>query len=168
VRLGMKERTEGFTRALAAAGVGEDALSVVHASENTVEAGARAVRSLLEGNAGRRPTAVFTVTDVLALGVLECAAQVGLAVPGDLSLVGFDDIVEARRSRPALTTVSQSLYEQGRHAGRLALALVAGEPARSPRFTAELVVRDSTSTAPNARRRRPSTLTRGAGNVMSG
>jgi DNA-binding LacI/PurR family transcriptional regulator len=89
---------------------------------------------------------VFAVTDVLALGVLEVARDLGIAVPRELSVVGFDDIEEAHRATPALTTVSQDLEGKGRLAARMALDLVAGTKTRTPRLSAELVVRDSTAT----------------------
>ena len=85
------------------------------------------------------------MTDVLALGVLDLADSLGLQVPGHVSVVGFDDIAEARRSEPALTTVSQSLYDQGLQAARLALGLIAGDGVCSPRIKAELVIRESTA-----------------------
>ena len=151
VRLGMKERVGGFSRALAAAGLDAGALRVAEATGNTAAAGQAAGRALLQPAAGGRPTAVFAVTDVLALGVLAAAARDRIGVPHDLSVVGFDDIAEAARSRPALTTVSQSLFDQGAATARLALGLVAGHEVRSPRFVAELVVRDSTAAPPPER-----------------
>ena len=143
-RLGIRQRVEGFTNALREAGIHESAVSVVTAQENTAEAASDAVGDLLARSSRDSPTAVFAVTDVLALGVLAAAAAAGRPVPQSLSVVGFDDIVEAGRSSPALTTVAQSLFDQGRQAARLALGLMAGEHVRSPRIRAELVVRDST------------------------
>jgi DNA-binding LacI/PurR family transcriptional regulator len=152
VRLGSKERVEGFVRELAAAGVPDSDVVPVGALANTVEAGVSAGRGLIDRAAKDRPTAVFAVTDVLALGVLRATADLGRRVPGDVSVVGFDDIPEAAGSEPGLTTVSQSLYEQGQAAARLALDLVAGRDARAPRFRAELVVRQSTAAPPRPRR----------------
>jgi DNA-binding LacI/PurR family transcriptional regulator len=149
VRLGMQERLRGFSRALVAAGVPASSLTVAEATANTVEAGQDAGHALLDP-VEDRPTAVFAVTDVLALGVLAAAGRQRLTVPDDLSVVGFDDIAEAARSSPALTTVSQSLFEQGRAAAALALGLVAGDQVRSPRMGAELVIRDSTAAPPGA------------------
>jgi DNA-binding LacI/PurR family transcriptional regulator len=101
--------------------------------------------------ASRRPTALFATTDVLALGVLDAATALGITVPGQLSVVGFDDIAEAAAANPPLTTVAQSLFDQGRAAARLALRLVDGEPARAPRLRTTLVVRDSTAAPPSRR-----------------
>ena len=148
VRMGSRDRVGGFTQVLSDAGVGARSVTVVDASANTVEAGAAAARLLLAPPSSRRPTAVFAVTDVLALGVMDAATHAGLRVPGELSVVGFDDVPEAAKAEPGLTTVAQSLYEQGQAAARLVLELVAGHHPRVPRFTAELVVRESSGPAP--------------------
>jgi DNA-binding LacI/PurR family transcriptional regulator len=144
-RLGIRQRVEGFLHAVREAGLDESAVVMVTATDNTTQAGSAAARILLTGAAIERPTAIFAVTDVLALGVLNAAADAGRPVPGSLSVVGFDDIVEADRSTPPLTTVAQSLFDQGVLAGRLALGLMAGEHVRSPKIGAELVVRGSTA-----------------------
>jgi DNA-binding LacI/PurR family transcriptional regulator len=144
-RVGIRHRVEGFVREVEDAGLAASALRIVTADENTRESGARAAGSLLTGPAGTVPTAVFAVTDVLALGVLSAAESAGRPVPQSLSVIGFDDIVEASGSTPALTTVAQSLFEQGVQAAQLALALIAGEHVRSPMIHAELVVRGSTA-----------------------
>ncbi len=144
-RVGIRHRVEGFLQEVTDAGLDASAVDVVIADENTPEAGSRAALPLLTGPAGSAPTAIFAVTDVLALGVLAAAASAGRPVPQGLSVVGFDDILEAGRSMPPLTTVAQSLFEQGVQAARLALALIAGEQVRSPRISAEIVIRESTS-----------------------
>ena len=150
VRWGSRDRVAGFTSAAVDAGVRGQDVVVADADANTVAAGRAAVARLLELPARRRPTAVFGVTDVLALGAMEAASAAGLQVPRDLSVVGFDDIPEAARAEPALTTVSHSLFEQGQAAARLVLQLVAGDRVRTPRFTAELVVRHSSAQPPRA------------------
>jgi DNA-binding LacI/PurR family transcriptional regulator len=153
VRIGSKERVEGFVRELSAAGIPDRAVAVADADANTLDRGASCGRALLERPSGA-PTAVFAVTDVLALGVMQAAADLGREVPGDASVVGFDDIPEAAGSEPGLTTVAQSLYEQGQAAARLALDLVAGREVRSPRIRAALVVRGSSGPAPRSARAR--------------
>ena len=152
VRWGSRDRVAGFTAAVVAAGVRAADVVVAYATANTVAAGRAAARELLDLPTRRRPTALFGVTDVLALGAMEGAGATGLQVPRDLSVVGFDDIPEAARAEPGLTTVSHSLYAQGQAAARLVLQLVAGERVRAPRFTAHLVVRGSTA---EPRTRRP-------------
>jgi DNA-binding LacI/PurR family transcriptional regulator len=144
VRSGLRERVEGFRRTTSV--VAGTTITQVDADVHTHEEALTVAASLLDVAPSRRPTAVFAVTDVLALGVLEVARDLGIAVPRELSVVGFDDIEEAHRATPALTTVSQDLEGKGRLAARMALDLVAGTKTRTPRLSAELVVRDSTAT----------------------
>ncbi len=146
VRIGLRDRVVGFRRTVA--DQPRTTIAIGHATVHTHEEGVRVATELLDVPAARRPTAVFAVTDVLALGVLEAARDLGIAVPGGLSVVGFDDIEEAHRATPALTTVSQDLQEKGRLAARMALDLIAGLKVRTPRLSAELVVRASTAPAP--------------------
>jgi DNA-binding LacI/PurR family transcriptional regulator len=146
VRTGLRDRVEGFRRAVAA--VPRTSVVVRDAAVHTHEEGVRVAAEVLDVPARHRPTAVFAVTDVLALGVLEVAAGLGIGVPDELSVVGFDDIEEAHRATPALTTVSQDLEEKGRLAARAALDLVAGRRVRTARLSAELVVRGSTGPVP--------------------
>ena len=109
---------------------------------------------------------MFAVTDMLALGVMDAARSAGLAVPDQLSVVGFDDIAEAAAYDPALTTVAQPLFEKGRVAARLVLAKVAGRAARPPRMGTHLVVRGSTGPPP-APRSHPPDRRRAAGVLCS-
>ncbi len=90
-------------------------------------------------------------SDQLALGVLAAVRAMGLAVPGDVSIAGFDDIEAARTTDPPLTTIGQPLRERGRLAGTLLLKALAGGRSRNVRLPAELVLRDSTGPAPTAR-----------------
>lgn len=144
-RLGIRNRVDGFVAALAAVRPRLPRPALVDAEDNTVAAGVRAASRLLGRPAGGRPSAIFAVTDVLALGVLQAAGELGLRVPADLSVVGFDDIEEAARAEPPLTTVSQSLYRQGKEAARAVLALLAGRRPRASRITPVLQVRASTA-----------------------
>jgi LacI family transcriptional regulator, repressor for deo operon, udp, cdd, tsx, nupC, and nupG len=72
------------------------------------------------------PTAIFCFSDEMAIGVLDYAQRHGMTVPGDLSIVGFDDVRIARYVRPALTTVAQPMLDMGRETVRLLLGLIAG------------------------------------------
>lgn len=146
-RPGLHQRTAGFVRALTDAGIPLSQVTVVEAADNVREDGRMAAQELFAGP-GLRPTAVFAVTDVLAFGVLDGAALAGLRVPADLSVVGFDDVDEAARTTPPLTTVSHLLYEQGRAAVTVVLAAVEGTVVRPPRLTPHLVLRESTAPPP--------------------
>jgi DNA-binding LacI/PurR family transcriptional regulator len=104
-----------------------------------------------------RPTAIFAASDTQAIGVLEAARALGIAVPGELSVIGFDDIEVA--SYVGLTTVRQPLLESGRRGATLLLERLAQgsvEPLREL-LPLELVVRTSTGPAPS---RQPATSAR--------
>ncbi len=146
-------RVDGFRDALLGSDVDADAVEVLCAGGNGRESGRECARELLSRPAPQRPTAVFAVTDILALGVLDAAAEAGLTVPGSLSVAGFDDITEAATSQPPLTTVAHDLFGQGRAAARAALRLVSGDAVRPRRIETELVQRASTS--PPGRTGRP-------------
>ncbi len=98
----------------------------------------------------RPPTAIFAGSDQMAFGVYEAARRRGLRVPDDLSVVGFDDLPQARWSSPPLTTVRQPLVQMGVLAARTVLRLAQGEEIESPRLelATELVVRTSTAAPP--------------------
>ena len=91
------------------------------------------------------------MSDELAVGVLAAARQLGLRVPNDLSVVGWDDLPSARASGPALTTVSQSLHDQGRTCARLLISATRGELAPDDLVHLapwQLITRDSTGPPP--------------------
>jgi len=94
-----------------------------------------------------RPTAVFAGSDLQALGVIAAATATGLAVPTDLSVVGYDDIALSRWMSPQLTTVHQPLARMGAEAARMVLHLAEGGVADSRRIDlpARLVVRGSSA-----------------------
>ncbi|HWE64231.1 MAG TPA: substrate-binding domain-containing protein, partial [Chloroflexota bacterium] len=101
--------------------------------------------------AGARPTAVLAMSDIIALGVLSAAQELGLSVPEDLSIVGFDDIPAAQLCRPALTTVCQPTLEKGMLAARLLIDRQSGNERIEHRILpAALVVRESTAPARGA------------------
>ncbi|UQU62047.1 LacI family DNA-binding transcriptional regulator [Couchioplanes caeruleus] len=93
------------------------------------------------------PTAIFAASDQMALGVYEAARRRGLRVPDDVSVMGFDDLPEARWSSPPLTTIRQPLAEMGGLAARTALRLAQGDRVAAPRveLSTELILRDSTA-----------------------
>jgi LacI family transcriptional regulator len=128
-----EHRLEGFRAALVEAGVALPAACVKRGPFGRESAG-RLTRQLLELR--HRPTAIFAASDVQAFGVLDAAARAGLAVPEDLSVIGFDDIELA--AAIGLTTVRQPLRESGRIGARLLLQALDGGaavPAALPELT---------------------------------
>jgi DNA-binding LacI/PurR family transcriptional regulator len=93
---------------------------------------------------GEELTAVFAANDQMALGVLAAFHEEGLSVPGDVSVVGFDDLPESPYFTPPLTTVRQDFAELGRRGVELVLARLAGVDAHEEPVVPELVVRAST------------------------
>jgi LacI family transcriptional regulator len=110
------------------------------------DGGALGIDALL---AGEVPfTAVCAANDLLALGALQRLAALGIEVPGDVSVAGFDDIATAAMATPGLSTVRLPLHEIGRRAFGYAEQVLAGaEPAREVLPT-ELVLRGSTAAPP--------------------
>ena len=108
----------------------------------SLEGGHRGARRLL--GMQRRPTAIVAMSDIIAIGVYRTAEELGLSIPDDLSVAGFDDIPEAALVTPKLTTVYQPGYEKGSRAVRILLDLLAGGSA-DPRIRlgTHLTVRDS-------------------------
>jgi len=89
-------------------------------------------------------SAVFVANDQMAIGILHAFAQAGIAVPGDVSLIGFDDVPEAAYLNPALSTVRQDFHAVGQRAIELLTAVLDGVSTTTPLLAPELVVRDST------------------------
>lgn len=139
------ERLAGLRDAAAAAGrdVRVDTLPI---AELNVEAGAEAAARLLALGPRDRPDALFAANDMVAIGALTSLLRHGVDVPGEIAVVGFDDITLARQTVVPLTTVRQPGYEIGRAGASLLLTQLRDPDAPPPRltpFAAELVVRDS-------------------------
>jgi len=113
-------------------------------SEFTFDGGYTATKLLMERQV--RPTAIFAGSDESALGVLFAAQEMGLRVPGDLSVCGYDDFLLSKNIWPGLTTVHQPSEEMLEQATRLLIKLVNGEPVEEKQvvITPRLVVRGST------------------------
>lgn len=142
-----RRRFQGYREACEAEGLAWEGLAIVECPENSEAEGAEAMRALLARPVP--PTAVLCITDRLALGALEAAQQAGLAVPGELSIIGFDDIPGAAEAVPPLTTVRQAHREKGLLAGEALVRLLRGEEIATPTdLPVKLVVRGSTGPAP--------------------
>jgi len=136
-------RERGYCESMAEAGVDVRTGDVRH-GPHVREVARRLTEQLFAGR--DRPTAVFAASDTQALGVLEAARAAGVSVPGDLSVVGFDDVEVSGYA--GLTTVRQPLFESGRLAVGMLLAALAGEDAPAAdtrRLGLELVVRSTTA-----------------------
>ena len=103
-------RGAGFTEAIAASGIASVSVEFIQGNVSDYAGGAAVAAQLLDRPAALRPDGVFCANDMLAFGFLDCARhRFGLRVPGDLALVGFDDVPMAATSAFALTTVRQDV-----------------------------------------------------------
>ncbi|WP_327589645.1 LacI family transcriptional regulator [Nonomuraea sp. NBC_00507] len=139
-----RARVAGYHSALAEANVHPDPELLVR-TLLTREDGCAAARELL--SRPDRPTAIFTANDMQALGVYQAARDLGLSIPGDLSVVGYDDLPVVAWVDPPLTTVHQPLTEMAVAATELALAIGRGEsvPQVGLEIATTLTVRESTA-----------------------
>ena len=145
-------RYKGFTRAMAAHGL-EVVPKLVCQGDFTFPSGIQAAHQLLEG--GERPSAVFASNDDMALGVLAAALRLGLQVPANLSIAGFDDAAACKLVWPPLTTVRQPVDEMARVAVDMLIgpqrgadgthAVAEADAALQRVLPYELLVRESTA-----------------------
>jgi LacI family transcriptional regulator len=138
------DRLAGYRAALADAGIAYDP-ALIYAGDFGFTAGRTGTDYLLDQ--AMPVTAIFAASDVTAFGVIEAARTRGLTLPRDLSVVGFDDIPEARYRRPALTTIRQPLREMGRLASRMLIEHLEDrdQPLTRIELPTTLQVRDTTA-----------------------
>jgi DNA-binding LacI/PurR family transcriptional regulator len=136
-----RERMLGWREGIEAAGIAWDEVAFASAPDFDMETGRLAGGQLLDR--ANRPTAIVCVSDVLALGVVQAAADRGVPVPQALSVTGFDDVPEAAHA--GLTTVRQPHAEKGAAALRL---LLEGTDKASVLLPTEFIPRSSTAPAP--------------------
>ncbi|UMB68314.1 LacI family DNA-binding transcriptional regulator [Mycobacterium paraterrae] len=144
-----QQRLSGYREALAAVGVNPDAVPVFW-GDYRQQSGWELGKTALSVPASERPTALLCANDLMAVGVLEYCRSVGISVPSEVSVVGFDDIPFVSLLTPRLTTVRQPARDMGRQAATLLFDLMAGNGA-SPLpelLPAELMVRDSVAPPP--------------------
>ena len=143
--LNSRERAAGFLSGIRDRHPGAS-VPVVYGGWTTATTAQAAGRLLASPN---KPTAIFACNDNMALGVYAAAHQLGLRIPEDLSIIGFDDLVEARLASPPLTTIRQPIGEIGAAALRSLLDLRAGHPiSRRLELATELIVRGSVAAPP--------------------
>jgi LacI family transcriptional regulator len=135
------DRVAGFCRGMAEGGCSPTVLY----GEFTIDSGHALTQQVL--TAAERPTALFAANNFLAIGALKALAEAGVPVPGEMSLVGFDDLPPSLVVEPFLTVASQPAYEMGRRATELLLARLAGAATGEHReivLPTQLILRRST------------------------
>jgi DNA-binding LacI/PurR family transcriptional regulator len=161
----VSRRLAGYRQGLEMNGV-QIAEERVVVGQATFDGGVAAFRRLWED--GLRPTAVLAMSDVMAIGAIWAAHEVGLRVPEDLSVVGFDDLDVARHSDPPLTTVYQPIRQKGEESARLLLRMIANPDLDRPEhrtLETRLIIRASTAAAPPRTSRQPMAV--GAGRKVA-
>jgi LacI family transcriptional regulator len=135
-------RERGYREALGAAGIPVDA-NLIRVGGYNPESSEAPARELLELD--ERPTAIFAANDASAIQTIRVAGSLGITVPGELSVIGFDNVPESALSDPALTTIDQAIQAMGSQAVRLLLELIE-DPSQPPAqitLPTRLVVRGS-------------------------
>jgi LacI family transcriptional regulator len=146
-------REDGFRTALSDSPVDCDTVEYVDGGYDPELAAERA-RELLSRPAATRPTAVFAANDATALATMDVARELGLRVPDELSVIGFDNVPDAAMSEPGLTTIEQPIREMGRRAAQLLVERLDESAAAPPpagvhvRLDTRLVARASTAAPP--------------------
>jgi len=139
-----EQRLAGYREALALGGLDPDKMEVL-VGDYRMDSGFKLAEKALSVPARDRPTALLCANDMMAIGALEYCRASGLNVPGDVSIVGFDDVPMAPLLSPRLTTVRQPAREMGVHAAELLLNLLRGDakPDLPETFPVEVIVRES-------------------------
>ena len=117
-------RDAGYRKALSDSGIPFDP-SLVRSGHYQQLTAREPALSLLRSP--QRPTAIFAANDLSGIAIISAAGELGLDVPGDLSVIGFDDIPEASQMTPPLSTIHQPMQSLGATAARMVVALMAGE-----------------------------------------
>ncbi len=137
------ERITGYRKALGEAGIAYDENLVIRGDYHA-QSGLEITHSILKMNP--RPTAIFALNDLMALGALRAAAEANCSVPGDLAIVGYDDLEIAHFTNPPLTTIAQPKKEIGAQAVNLLIDRMSRKSRPPSRIVLppQLVVRRST------------------------
>jgi len=143
----LEKRLKGFSRALEAysLGLSHEGITVLE-TEGSLEGGKRAGLAVLKS--AERPTAIVAMADIIALGTYAAAQDLGIVIPEQLSVAGFDDIPQGSYAHPTLTTIHQPSTEKGQVAASMALQLLDGKKVEHRRFSFRLEVKGSTARVP--------------------
>jgi DNA-binding LacI/PurR family transcriptional regulator len=144
----LARRMKGYREALATAGLSfDDPRITIQETVCTRRGGYEALWNVRQRK--ELPTAVVALSDIIAIGVLDAAREMGVSVPGEISVVGFDDQPEAPWTQPALTTVHQPIEAKGRVAAEMLVGALheEGGPTRQTLHTS-LIARESVGPAP--------------------
>ena len=137
-----RQRRNGYERALKEFNLPIRSEWIYHTKDLEFQNGVQAMRMLLQLD--EKPTAVFAVSDTLAIGALKGINVSGLHVPNDIAIVGFDNISFSNMTNPTLTTISQPMYHMGCTAANMLISRIKGEKVENIVLDHELIIREST------------------------
>lgn len=138
-------RMAGILEALAEVGLGLDDVALAEVAATRTD-GYQATKSLMAATA---PTAIIGLSDILAFGAVDALHDLGIEVPGEVSVTGFDDLTEAAWLRPRLTTVRQAIATKGRTAADFLISAIREEDQHPHQMLGtSLIIRESTGPAP--------------------
>ncbi|SER54659.1 transcriptional regulator, LacI family [Gracilibacillus ureilyticus] len=137
-----RERKRGYLRALEEYKIDYDESWILTARDVSFDAGQQSMRSLLQRN--QKFTAIFAVSDVLAIGALKELNIKGIRVPEEMAIAGFDKIDFSNMTYPSLTTISQPMYKMGCTAVEMLIKKTRGEKVDDVILEHELIIREST------------------------
>lgn len=141
-----RDRLKGYEQAMRSHELHIDP-DYIREGDSSLESGYKQMTQLLELD--NRPTAVFVFNDLMAIGAIKAVKDKGLTVPGDIAVVGFDNINMTAIFEPTITTIDQPKYEIGKKAMELLLKLINGEVLQQKKFVLkdELVIRESSDSS---------------------
>ncbi|MGJ9385328.1 LacI family DNA-binding transcriptional regulator [Salipaludibacillus sp. CF4.18] len=137
-----RQRELGYRKALKEQNIVVNEDWIYYTQELGFENGQQAMRKILMQD--EKPTAVFAVSDLLAIGALKEMNSRGLKVPEEMALIGFDKIEFSNMTQPTLTTVAQPMYKMGTVAANMLISKIKGEHVDNVILDHELVIREST------------------------
>lgn len=137
-----RQRRQGYERALKEYGLPIREEWIYHTTQLDFQDGVHAMRMLLRLE--EKPSAVFAVSDTLAIGALKEIKAIGLRVPHDIAVVGFDNIGFSNMTNPSLTTISQPMYKMGSTAATMLIHHIQNRKVESTILDHELIIREST------------------------
>lgn len=138
-----RQRKMGYKKALKQHGIQVKEDYIYHNQGIGFDYGQQTMKKILAME--DRPTAIFAVSDLLAIGALKEINAMGLNVPNDIAIIGFDKIDFSNMTHPTLTTVAQPMYQMGATAANMLIKMIKGERVESVILDHELVIRGSTS-----------------------
>lgn len=137
-----RQRRRGYEKALKEFEIPIHEEYIYNADQLDFQDGVQAIRKLLRLD--NKPTAVFAVSDTLAIGALKEINANGFSVPKDIAIVGFDNISFSNMTNPTLTTVAQPMYQMGCTAAKMLIDYIHGNKVESILLDHELIIRQST------------------------